>query len=72
MRYVWDDLKRTRNFAEHGLDFTEIEAHFAIADALIVPSYPGLDGRPRFLAIGKFTGNMASLVYSRWGRKRFR
>ena len=72
MSYVWDERKRARNLAEHGLDFADIEAHFGMENALIVRSYPGPDGRPRFLAIGRFVGVIASLVFSPLERKRFR
>ena len=67
MRFVSDEPKRARNLADHGLDFADIEAHFDLADALIVPRYPGADGRARFLAIGRFRGDLASLVFSPLG-----
>ena len=71
MRYVWDERKRLHNLAEHGFDFADIDAHFGLAEALIVPTYPGPDGRPRFLAIGRFRGMLASLVFSPLGSERF-
>ena len=44
-----------------------LRPNFAMEDALMVPSYPGPDGRPRFLAIGRFAGDFASLVFSPLG-----
>ena len=64
MRYGWDERKRLRNLAEHGFDFADVDANFGLPEALIVPTYPGPDGRPRFLAIGRFGGMLASLVFS--------
>lgn len=71
IRFVWDERKRIRNLSEHGLDFADIDAHFRLAEALIVPSYPSPDGRPRFLAIGRFGGMLASLVFSPLGTEAF-
>jgi uncharacterized DUF497 family protein len=52
MKIVWDEPKRLRNLEVHGLDFADAEQGFAFERALVVPSYPGPDGRPRYKAVG--------------------
>ena len=53
MRLVWDEWKRARNLAEHGLDFADVEAEFDLDEAVVTPTYPSKDGRARFKAIGR-------------------
>jgi len=69
VRFVWDEIKRQRNIDLHGLDFAVAAAEFNFKDALIEPSYPGKDGRHRFLAIGPLGDDLTSLVFSRLGNE---
>lgn len=52
MLIVWDEPKRLLNVETHGLDFRDAADHFRFQDALIEASYPGEDGRSRYIAIG--------------------
>ena len=69
VKFSWDENKRVRNITEHGLDFAEVEAHFDLNAALIMPSYPGLGGRARFKATGPMRQRLVVLVFSRLGTK---
>jgi uncharacterized DUF497 family protein len=67
VKFVWDERKRERNLAEHGLDFAAVEAYFDFDDALISSTRPGRDGRPRSKAIGAIQGRAVALVVSALG-----
>lgn len=67
MRFVWDEPKRARNLADHGLDFAAVEAYFDFDDALISATRPGRNGRARFKAIGEMQSRAVVLVYSPLG-----
>jgi uncharacterized protein len=67
VKVSWDERKRARNIAERGLDFADVEAHFDLNTALILPSYPGLDGRFRFKAIGPLRRRLVVLIFSPLG-----
>src|SRR4051812_34430067 len=61
MEIVWDEPKRLANLETHGLDFADARDRFAFEDAMIVPSYPGADGRPRFIALGLLDGSLVAI-----------
>ncbi|MGX7708686.1 BrnT family toxin [Methylobacterium sp. Gmos1] len=71
MRIVWDEPKRQRNLRPepegHGLDFADVEDGFDFGTAMVFPTHPGPDGRPRFQALGLFEGRVHALFYSRLG-----
>jgi uncharacterized DUF497 family protein len=68
VRFVWDEIKRQENIALHGLDFAAA-AKFDFLEALIEPSYPGADGRPRFTAIGPLDDDLSIIVFSMLGNE---
>ena len=67
MRVVWDETKREINLAEHGLDFADARDRFLFEDSVVVPSYPGPDGRARFVAIGVLDGLLVAAVIAPLG-----
>lgn len=61
MKIVWDEPKRFRNLAKHGLDFRELDLEF-FADAVII------DARDRRLkAIGFAIGDILAVVFATLG-----
>lgn len=67
MRVVWDEPKRALNRAKHGLDFADARDRFLFEDSVVVPSYPGPDGRARFPAIGVLDGLLVTAVIAPLG-----
>jgi uncharacterized DUF497 family protein len=59
MKIVWDERKRQRNIAKHGLDFADLTLDFFLA-ARVLPAM-----RDRFLAIGEFDGRLIIAVVFR-------
>lgn len=64
---VWDEPKRLSNLQDHGLDFETARDHFAFDEAKILPTYPGADGRVRFVAVGDMDGDLVAIVFSPLG-----
>ena len=64
---VWDERKRQINLREHRLDFADIRDGFDFSRAVVRPTYPGRDGRPRFKAIGPLGNSLVALVFSPLG-----
>ena len=68
---VWDEAKRAANLLPepegHGLDFLDARERFEWATAIIVPTHPGRDGRPRLVAIGWLDDHLRTLVFSLLG-----
>ena len=62
MQFVWDEQKREKNFAKHGLDFAEIELGFDFEHALVLPARPSRLARARFQLIGKLGGQLLVAV----------
>ena len=67
MEVVWDERKRQINLAEHELDFADIRYEFEFNRAVVRPTYPGKDGRPRFKAIGLLGDRLIAVVFSPLG-----
>ena len=71
MHIVWDEVKRTTNLLPepegHGLDFADARDRFEWETALIIPTYPGRDGRERFIAIGWLDDQLRVLVFGPLG-----
>jgi uncharacterized DUF497 family protein len=59
MEIVWDERKRRRNLAKHGLDFADLSLDFFLT-ARVQPAMQG-----RFLAIGEFDGRLIVAVVFR-------
>ena len=56
MLVVWDEKKRVANLDKHGLDFAEFASAFAFEHFGAVSAKPGVDGRRRFLFVGRWRG----------------
>lgn len=69
VRSVWDEIKRQRNIALHGLDFAVVAAECDFLEALIEPSYSDKDGRARFTAIGPLGDDLTTIVFSMMGER---
>ena len=67
MRYEWDEEKRQRNLAQHGVDFSEIE-NFDWDTALAMTS--DRHGETRFVAIGNIAESLHFVVYTPRGPNR--
>ncbi|MDV2988170.1 UNVERIFIED_CONTAM: BrnT family toxin [Methylobacteriaceae bacterium AG10] len=71
MLMVWDPPKRAKNLLSppdgHGRDFADARDRFEWGSAMVVPSHPGKDGNPRFLAIGVLDGDLVALVFAPLG-----
>ncbi len=67
MVIVWDEAKRQIDIRTHRMDFADVRDRFEWNTALIVPSYPGPDGRERFVAVGHIDDRLVALVFSPLG-----
>ncbi|MBF0168461.1 MAG: BrnT family toxin [Alphaproteobacteria bacterium] len=65
--YAWDETKRARNLATHGLDFVDAKLVFEAADKLTLES--AREGETRFQDIAKIEGLVLSLAYAIQGAK---
>jgi uncharacterized protein len=61
MRIVWDESKRLRHLAKHGLDFADLDGDF-FAEAAF-----GAVKKGRFVAIGEQAGVMVAVVFKPMG-----
>lgn len=59
MNIVWDEPKRRRNIAKHGLDFADLSLDFFLR-ARVGPAKEG-----RFKALGEFNGQVVVAVIFR-------
>jgi uncharacterized DUF497 family protein len=66
VRILWDEPKRQSNLALHRLDFADVGEPF-LDEALVVPSYAGLRGEPRYRAIGLLEADLVTLIFSPLG-----
>ena len=67
MLMFWDEPKRKTNIEDHGLDFSDARDRFEWDTALVGNTYPGKDGRARFLAIGYLDDDLVALIFSQLG-----
>ena len=59
MKIVWDEAKRQRNLAKHGMDFADLSLEFFLS-ANVGPARNG-----RYLAIGELDGRIVVTVVFR-------
>jgi uncharacterized DUF497 family protein len=64
--FEWDDAKRKRNLAKHGVDFAEIE-DFNWADAVRFVDERQDYGEVRFVALGYLNDRLYVCVYTQRG-----
>jgi uncharacterized DUF497 family protein len=67
MAMIWDEPKRETNLRFHHLDFADARDHFEWDTALVLPSYSGVRGGQRFIAVGLLKGALVTLVFSPLG-----
>jgi uncharacterized protein len=67
VRIVWDEVKRQTNLQKRGLDFADLEDGFEWGNMLLVPAHPGLDGRPRVMAVAMMDGKLMTIVFAPLG-----
>ena len=60
---VWDETKRQRNLAKHGIDFVGAEAIFDDF-MLVFEDDREAYGEPRYFALGIKSGRVVALVYT--------
>jgi uncharacterized DUF497 family protein len=65
----WDERKRRANLAKHGIDFAELEPLFRgpVGDKVDARREYG---EPRFVAVGRLTGLIVTVVYTWRGTTR--
>ena len=63
MKIVWDEPKREKNLANHGLDFASLDIEF-FAEAIVVPAKLG-----RQMAIGILGNGMIATIFLALGRE---
>lgn len=63
MEYQWDESKRFRNLAKHGVDFEAVET-FDWETAIRFPDMRKPYGEERWLALGKIGERLHALVYT--------
>ncbi len=62
--FTWDEFKRRRNYAKHGLDFADV-ANFDWENAHVTISER--DGKRRFKAVGYYKDGTAVVVFATLG-----
>lgn len=60
---TWDETKRTRNLAEHGIDFAGLDDFF-LGDLLTREDTREAYGEPRFQSIGLINGVVLFVVWT--------
>ena len=63
MKIVWDEPKRMKNVAAHGLDFASLDIDF-FADAIVIPAKLG-----RSMAIGLLDDGIIATIFVMLGRE---
>ena len=63
MKIVWDEPKRLKNLATHGLDFAALDIAF-FAEAIVVPAKLG-----RSMAIGVLEDGVIATIFVTLGRE---
>jgi uncharacterized DUF497 family protein len=69
VRYEWDEAKRKRNLAKHGVDFAAIE-RFDWTASTAGPDQRLAYGETRILAYGFLDGRLHAVVYAQRGQSR--
>lgn len=70
VEYEWDEGKRLRNRAKHGIDFAKVE-QFEWESVVRFPDTRKPYGEPRWLALGSIGARVHVLIYTeRLGRVR--
>ena len=64
--YEWDDAKRAKNRAKHGVDFADV-VRFHWASALLIDDRR--HDEPRVRALGLIDGKLMALVYTERGAR---
>ena len=59
MKIVWDETKRQRNLAKHGMDFADLTFEFFLSASI------GRARHDRYLAIGELDGRIVVAVVFR-------
>lgn len=67
MQYDWDEAKRRRNLAKHGVDFVAVRL-FDWDTAVITPDDRRAYGERRLRAYGYIGARLMVLIYTRRGR----
>lgn len=63
MKIVWDEPKREKNLATHGLDFASLSVEF-FAEAIVIPAKLG-----RRMAIGILDNGVIATIFLTLGRE---
>ena len=63
MEYEWDERKRLRNLAKHGIDFAEV-VQFDWEKAVRFVDDRKPYGEPRWLALGNIGNRVHALIYT--------
>ena len=61
--YEWDEAKRQKNLAKHGVDFAAIEA-FEWEKAVVEPDMRRRYGEDRYKALGSINGRLHAAVFT--------
>jgi uncharacterized DUF497 family protein len=61
-RFTWDETKRSRNLAKHGVDFSAIDA-FDWHEAVLRPDRRFDYGEERWVAVGPIRDRLHVVVY---------
>ena len=64
LEFEWDEAKRRKNLAKHGIDFMRAKEIWQ-GDVLEFASLQGHHGEERFLAVGMNNGYFITVVYTR-------
>ena len=63
MIYEWNETKRQKNLATHGVDFSAVES-FVWEKAVVIPDTRRIYGEPRLLAYGPIEGRLYCTVFT--------
>lgn len=68
MEYEWDEAKRLRNLAKHGIDFAQVH-DFDWETAVRFEDIRKLYGEQRWLALGVIGSRLHALIYTTRGHR---
>lgn len=69
MRIVWDEAKRQETLRRRRLDFADLEDGFAWGDMLVTSTYPGTEGRARYIAVAPMNATLITIIFSPLGNE---